>query len=72
MTSRIPSQCMACTRFRAEKGECEAYPNGIPSDMLFFGEDHRQPRPDDRGFQFLQGQSEDQKLAFEDWQATFG
>lgn len=71
MTRRSPSQCRACARFRSD-GTCKAYPDGIPGDMLFFGEDHRAPRSGDHGVQFVPGESDAQKEAFADWVATFG
>jgi hypothetical protein len=72
MTSRIPSQCKACRRFGPITGTCEAFPGGIPGDILFHGEDHRQEFPGDRGIRFQQGETLDQLEAFQDWQSTFG
>lgn len=72
MNSRIPSQCRACSRYDAATGTCDAYPGGVPGDMLFFGEDHRLPREGDHGIQFNQGNDPEQLEAFADWQATFG
>jgi hypothetical protein len=70
MTSRVPSLCQACARFTG--GVCTAYPDGIPAGIIFFGEPHMVPRPGDHGKQFVQGDSEEQLQAFNDWQATFG
>ena len=70
MNSRTPSMCRACERFSG--GVCEAFPDGIPSAVIFFGEPHVVPREGDHGLQFKQGNSEQQVQAFEDWQTTFG
>lgn len=72
MTSRIPSQCLACSRYFALGGTCDAYPGGVPEGMLFFGEDHTKPRRGDHGIQFLQGRDPEQLQAFADWVETFG
>ena len=72
MNSRISSQCLACSRYTPAEGTCDADPGGVPSDMLFFGEDHRKEQPGDGGIRFLQGQTPEQLEAFEDWQTTFG
>lgn len=34
---------------------CRAYPAGIPAEIFVQGEPHRDPRPDDNGFQYLDG-----------------
>ncbi len=57
MTSTTPPMCMACARMRGtdpDKGRvCEAYPDGIPDEILDGAWDHRFPKPGDRGLQFL-------------------
>lgn len=70
MTSRVPSLCRACERLSG--GVCSAYPEGIPAAIIFFGEPHMVPREGDHGLQFKQGNTEEQREAFNDWQATFG
>jgi hypothetical protein len=65
--------CRACARYTpGGTGACEAFPGGIPLDILVHGDDHREPFPGDKGVRFLQGQSPDQIEAFQDWQQTFG
>ena len=74
MTSRVPSICRACARFRPERADCEAYPGtgSIPAGIIFFGEGHLVPRAGDHEKQFLQGDTPEQRQAFQDWQTTFG
>jgi hypothetical protein len=45
------SICRACRRLSAE-GVCEAFPDGIPTRILFQHFDHRLPFPGDRGLRF--------------------
>jgi len=59
------SQCSACVRFRSpfaypgglrqglkEKPACEAFPDGIPEDILQSRVDHRNPVKGDHGLQW--------------------
>lgn len=43
------SLCAFCTRFQpdARRPMCEAFPNGIPDEILHGGFDHRQPFEDE-------------------------
>jgi hypothetical protein len=49
--------CMHCTRFDltdedSDEVKCEAFPDGIP-DEIFFGENlHKEPYPGDKGLMF--------------------
>jgi hypothetical protein len=45
------SLCAFCTRFQpdARQPTCEAFPNGIPAEILHGGFDHRQPFEGDQG-----------------------
>lgn len=49
------SLCLACTRFtHNEEGleVCEAYPDGIPEEILLGAVDHREPYDGDQGILF--------------------
>lgn len=43
--------CADCARYRGG-GRGEAYPDGIPIEIIMGKWDHRLPKPDDRGLQF--------------------
>jgi hypothetical protein len=72
MTSRTPNLCRACERFNVLHGACEAFPEGIPDDILIFGEDHSKPFAGDHGIRFQPGKSLEQVEALQAWQKTFG
>jgi hypothetical protein len=47
--------CATCSRFRRDvksKDVCEAFPNGIPEDILRGRNDHRQTVAGDRGLTY--------------------
>jgi hypothetical protein len=67
MTSRMPVLCLACSRYRPQKGTCKAFPDGIPDDIQVFGRDHRTSVNGDNGIVFLQGEEPEHREAFEDW-----
>jgi hypothetical protein len=43
--------CWKCKHFR-EKAACNAFPKGIPADILSSKADHHRPCPGDRGIRF--------------------
>lgn len=70
MTSIVPIQCLACRRLKKKTSTCEAFPDGIPKEMLAGG-DHRSQLPGDHGRQFLQRNDDQGKEAFDDWKQVF-
>jgi len=48
-------QCSFCTRLHDESSPgnptCDAFPDGIPQEILLNELDHREPHPDDNGLQ---------------------
>lgn len=71
MTSIVPILCRACTRLKSKTSTCDAFPDGIPRNILA-GDDHRQPVPGDHDKQFLQRNDDKGREAFEDWSMVFG
>lgn len=45
------NQCPGCLHYRG-LFKCEAFPDGIPSEILTGTFDHSQPHPDDQGIQY--------------------
>jgi hypothetical protein len=46
---------MSCTRFHADDESgltCDAFPEGIPDDIIYNDFDHRSPHADDNGLQY--------------------
>lgn len=53
MTFGPEPMCTRCKHFRLEPGlPCDAFPDGIPDDILVGGFDHTQPYPGDNGIMF--------------------
>ena len=69
MTSYVPSQCRACARYTRES-RCEAYPQGIPRQIVIGGADHRQPFEGDHGLRFELRLDRAKELA--EWEQVFG
>jgi hypothetical protein len=44
--------CFFCKHHRPEAGGCDAYPDGIPQEILWMNVDHRVPYVNDQGRQF--------------------
>lgn len=56
MTSMLPPICLGCARFRKQDGNkftCDAYPGGIPQEIISSQVDHREVFEGDHGLQFL-------------------
>jgi hypothetical protein len=54
MTSILAPMCMACARFRRDAPAvlgltCDAYPGGIPDEIIEGDWDHRVSKPGDHG-----------------------
>lgn len=47
----ISDQCLRCDYYRGE-GECEAFPDGIPYEIISGQHDHREPFEGDDGIRF--------------------
>ncbi len=67
MTAGRAFICAACARFRPWDGDhptayCEAFPDGIPDDIVYGGFDHRHPHAGDHGVLFLQEPGEEDTL----------
>lgn len=72
MTTALPSLCRACIRRSRTRPGCEAFPGGIPDNILLFGGDHRAPWAGDRGLQFVQASGDEALAAYDDWKSVFG
>jgi len=44
--------CNDCIHVRDNGYECDAFPDGIPNEILTGEIDHHKPHPDDNGIQF--------------------
>ena len=54
----ISLQCISCTHYRMG-GECEAYPDGIPYEIISGQADHTKPYKGDNGIRFESNNVED-------------
>jgi hypothetical protein len=75
MTIGPPIQCLACVRLRhdtAEVESCDAYPAGIPRDILE-GAAHNEPRGDEvKGRVFRPADTQGARIALTVWKAMRG
>ena len=51
MTVTAPPQCVDCRWVGSGVG-CEAFPDGIPAEIITGEHDHREPYPGDNGVRF--------------------
>lgn len=71
MSMVLPSLCRACQHNRND-GTCDAYPAGIPTDIIIGGADHQQLRGDETdGLTFALAEGEDAAAALADWRHVF-
>lgn len=59
--------CMFCRHLLDGGVRCEAFPAGIPDDILFVLRDHREPYEGDKGIRFEVKPGEEASLA--EWMA---
>jgi len=70
VTTRLPALCWACERrTEGERARCEAFPDGIPFEIIALAGDHREPVDGDHGRQFVQAETDAARTAFADWEA---
>jgi hypothetical protein len=51
MTTIDPTLCHSCSRLR-DAGTCTAFPDGIPTEIIHDGADHREAWPGDNGVRY--------------------
>ena len=56
MTTLLPPICLGCSHFRKQDGNkftCDAFPGGIPDQIINSEAEHRQPYKGDNDIQYL-------------------
>jgi hypothetical protein len=48
----IDANCFECRHLHEDQQTCDAFPDGIPTALLFLDETHDRPYPGDHGIQF--------------------
>lgn len=51
MKMGLSQQCLQCVR-KTDIGKCEAFPDGIPREIMSGEHDHTEPFPNDNGLRF--------------------
>jgi hypothetical protein len=67
MTDILMPLCIFCRYLKEGQVRCEAFPEGIPDDLLFAMSDHREPYEGDHGIRFELKPGEEGRL--EEWLA---
>lgn len=71
MTSELPIQCWACEHLAVKGFRCDAFPGGIPVEILA-GADHREEFPGDGGIRFRMKNTDAAREDFARWSEVFG
>lgn len=66
----MPKICNSCARYRGN-GQCDAFPEAIPDDIMWGTGDHRDPRSGDRGLLYVMARRDDAQFLFDAWLAYF-
>lgn len=66
MTTILPILCRACVHYHLGTSSCDAFPSGIPSDILT-GADHHQARHGDHGIRFERAPGATAEQALSEW-----
>lgn len=70
MTSALPVLCDSCVHLNGDRTTCKAFPSGIPKGISMYGDDHREPIPN-QGNTIVWGLKPGGDEAFADWVFVF-